>query len=190
MSEPMLELHVPRRDEFPIRQAWLADPEFMHYNVGWDVEFPGYSRATGCIEWPEQQWDAFEERLNRPAAEQGYFYVLDTRIGEAVGHVHYTVEERIASIGFNVAPSRRGEGLGGAFLALLLERIRTDTSAAVVLNEFEDERVPARRVHEKAGFHPDPETNTTFGRPTRIWRLHLERNAPEPRLATTAPPLA
>lgn len=68
-SESMLELHVPRRDKFPIRQAWLADPESMHHNAGWVVEFPGCSRATGCIEWPEQQWDAFEERLSRPAAE-------------------------------------------------------------------------------------------------------------------------
>ena len=76
-----------------VRQQWLSDPGFMAYNAGWDVQaHPGYDRVTGCIEWPESQWDAFVERLALPADRQGYFYVRDCETGAFVGHAHCAVE--------------------------------------------------------------------------------------------------
>ncbi len=175
MSFPWLELRVPLRCEFSVRKAWLADPEFMSYNAGWDLKFPGYDPVTGCVDWPEVHWDVFEERLRLPAEERAYFYVFDSRIGEPIGHVYYTVEDGVSSIGLNVIPTRRGKGLGTAFLELLLTRIREDTTATEVTNEFEDERLAARRLHQKAGFRPDPRTDVGYGRPTRTWRLRVER---------------
>lgn len=166
----MLVLHVPRADEFAVRQRWLADPAMMSFNSGWDVPHPGYDRTSGCIDWPESEWPAFEERLGRPG--QGYFYVLDTGTGEFIGHVHYEVDAgAVASIGFNVVPARRGEGLGGEFVRLLLERVWADSDAVEAANEFEDGRVAAVRVHERAGFVPDPDPTMFSGRPVRVWRL-------------------
>ena len=42
----VLELHVPSRAEFPVRRAWLADPDFMSYNADWDVDHPGHDLST------------------------------------------------------------------------------------------------------------------------------------------------
>lgn len=168
-----LSLRIPERAEFATRQAWLADPDFMSYNAGWRIDIPGYDVGTGCVDWPESQWGAFEERLCRPRDEQGYCFVIDLLTGATLGHVHYTVDGCVASIGFNVIPSHRGQGLGSEFLELLLERIREETEVTEVVNEFEDERVAAVKVHKAAGFRPDPDVSNEYGRPTRTWRLPL-----------------
>lgn len=168
----MLEFYVPARAELGVRQTWLRDPEFMAYNAGWDVSHPGYDRDTGCVEWPESEWEAFAERLALPADRQGYFYVRDTETGELVGHAHYTIEpDGAAHIGLNIVPGCRGRGLGGRVLRLLVERVWRDTLAGEIVNDFEDEREPAARVHRRCGFVPDPGTRSGWGRPTRVWRL-------------------
>lgn len=65
-----------------------------------------------------------------------------------------------------------GSGLGTEFMHLLLERVWRDTSATVVVNDFEDDRPAAAHLHRHHGFTPDPETNVATGRPTRRWHLH------------------
>lgn len=168
----MLEFHVPTRAEFHVRQEWMSDPDFMAYNAGWNSAFPGYDRDTGCIAWPESEWDAFAERLELPAHRYGYFYVLDTRTGAFVGHAHYEVgADGVAHIGLNVVAELRGRGLGGRVMDELVERIWRDTSATEIVNEFEDQRASAVRTHRRCGFAPDPETRGLWGRPTRAWRL-------------------
>lgn len=162
-------LRTPRREDFPTRQRWLADPEMMSYNAGWDVSFPGYDRSTGCIAWPMAAWAAFEERLALPASEQGYFFVEED--GVPLGHAHYRVADGVATIGFNVIPSQRGHGRGQVFLALLVERVWEQTDAAEVENEFEDDRRAAVAVHRRCGFKPARNVSSTYGRPTRRWVL-------------------
>lgn len=149
----------------------------MAFNADWDVNYPGYDRATGCIDWPESRWPAFEARLELPARRQGYFQVLDTDTDTFVGHAHYEVEEGTASIGINVVPSRRGRGLGVRVLELLVERIWRDTDAIEIVNEFEDDRDTAVRTHEHCGFVPDPDTTAKYGRPARTWRLRRAQAA-------------
>jgi hypothetical protein len=46
----VLRLHVPSRDEFAVRQGWLADPDMMSYNAGWQIAYRGYDADTGCID--------------------------------------------------------------------------------------------------------------------------------------------
>lgn len=168
----VLELHVPARSEFVVRQRWLADPEMMAFNAGWEVASEGYDRATGCIRWPQEEWAAFELRLRLPSTQHGYFYVRDVGTGAFVGHVHYVVDERSsASIGLNVEPSSRGRGWGVEMLRLLVEYIWSHTDAVEIANEFEDERLSAVRTHQRCGFVPDPRTGAEWGRPTRTWRL-------------------
>lgn len=167
----MLEFFVPSRSELYVRQAWLADPEFMSYNAGWDVDYPGYDGVTGCIDWPESQWAAFEDRLRLPADRQGYFYVRDTTARAVIGHAHYEVDgQGAAHIGINVVPAWRGRGVGERVLRLLVERIWRDTAADQIVNEFEDDRTPAVRTHLRCGFVPDAEMHDDRGRPTRTWR--------------------
>lgn len=167
-----LRLRIPPRADFQTRQAWLADPDFMSYNMGWEIDHPAYDPMTGCIDWPESQWDAFADLLERPLSECGYFFVEGGASGEALGHVHYVVNHQTASIGFNVVPAHRGSGLGHGFLAVLLESIRQNTNATEAVNEFEDGRIAAVRVHRAAGFKPGGQLNNG-GRPVRIWTLAL-----------------
>ncbi|WP_385899781.1 GNAT family N-acetyltransferase [Tessaracoccus sp. O5.2] len=168
----MLRLQVPSRDEFALRQAWLLDPEMMAYNAGWQISHAGYDPGTGCIDWPEDDWPAFEARLAQPASQQGYYFVQEDETSEFLGHVHYELHtDGAAHIGLNVIPARRGSGLGMRFMNLLLERVWQDTEAAVAINEFEDGRLDAVRLHRRCGFVPDPTTSNLYGRPTRTWRL-------------------
>lgn len=150
----------------------MADPNFMSYNAGWNVTYPGYDRATGCIDWPESQWDAFAERLGLPADRQGYFYVRDPESGAFIGHAHYELDaEGAARIGLNIIPTMRGRGLGERVLRPLIERIWRDTAAGEIVNEFEDDRTSAVGTHRRCGFAPEPDTHDGWGRPTRTWRL-------------------
>ncbi len=178
---PMLRLHRPRREELPIRQGWLADPDLMAYNAGWDVSFPGYDPATGCIDWPEPMWEGFVEAyLAADPARAGYWYLhLD---GVPVGHAHYRIVGDIAHIGVMVVPGRRGQGLAGEALRLLLDRIWSTTPAVVVQNDFEDSRGAAVALHRRAGFTPG--TLSDGPRPTRVWTLR--RPAPAAPAALVA----
>lgn len=172
-----LQLRIPDRGDFVTRQTWLADPEFMSYNAGWDISHPGYDRQSGCISWPESEWDAFQQRLDLPLGQCGYFFVESVPDHETLGHIHYTVTGTVAEIGFNVVPRHRGEGLGHQFLSMLIDAVRDLTVATEITNEFEDTRTPAVRTHRRAGFTPDAHTTSEFGRPVRTWRLPVDRGA-------------
>lgn len=162
-----LRLHVPTRNEFGIRQGWLADPEMMSFNAHQVIAHPGYDPATGCIAWLESEWDAFEDRLALPPSAQGYFYVRDVDKGY-VGHAHYRVDDDVAHIGINVIPERRGAGLGRGVLHLLIRQIWATTAVTSIENEFEDHRQAAVRIHEALGFVPD---NSPASVETRRWIL-------------------
>lgn len=165
----MLRLHIPRRDEFAIRRAWLADPQMMSYNAGWDIDHPGYDRRTGCIIWPESEWAAFEALLAQSPAQQCYYFVEDLDSGTFVGHAHYRVDDLgTAHVGVNVVPSRRGEGLGHVALGLVVATIWRSTEATEIQNDFEDGRESAVRIHARAGFVPSPALSRQG---TRTWRL-------------------
>ena len=57
----------------------------MAYNAGWQISHAGYDPGTGCIDWPEGAWPAFEARLARPASEQGYYFVQEDETSEFLG---------------------------------------------------------------------------------------------------------
>lgn len=85
-----------------------------------------------------------------------FYYVLDTDIDQFIGHVHYLVDgDATAEIGFNVIPACRRQRLGALFLRLLLDRVWEDTRAQVIVQEFEDERTAAVKVHQQCGFTPE-----------------------------------
>ncbi len=139
----------------------------MSYNAGMAIDHPGYDPATGCIAWLPSEWDTFEARLALPASRQGYFYVEEVG-GGFLGHAHYRVDDALAAhVGINVIPERRGSGLSLQFLRLVCDRVRADTHACEIVNEFEDSRVAACRTHLRCGFVPDAAL-TDSG--TRIWR--------------------
>ena len=49
-----LELYIPKPEDLWFYQKMTSDPETMSYNAGWDVDYAGYHRATGCIDHPDE----------------------------------------------------------------------------------------------------------------------------------------
>lgn len=46
-----LELYIPKLEDLWFYQKMMSDPETMSYNAGWDVDYDGYHRDTGCIDY-------------------------------------------------------------------------------------------------------------------------------------------
>ncbi|WP_158020330.1 GNAT family N-acetyltransferase [Boudabousia liubingyangii] len=156
-------LRTPTREEFPVRQAWLADPQMMSFNAGWPIDNDSYDPETGCFDWSEDRWDAWvERRLSLPPEVQGYFYVIDQESGEPVGHAHYLVEGTCAQIGLNTVPKLRRQGIATEAMTLLLERIWQDTEAEFAMNMIEQAQAPAICLHKKFGFLCSSEPAMTY----------------------------
>ena len=49
-----LELYIPKPEDLWFYQKMTSDPETMSYNAGWDVDYAGYHRDTGCIDYPDE----------------------------------------------------------------------------------------------------------------------------------------
>lgn len=49
-----LELYIPKLEDFWFFQKMTSDPETMAYNAGWDVDYDGYHRDTGCVDYPDE----------------------------------------------------------------------------------------------------------------------------------------
>lgn len=49
-----LELYIPQPEDLWFYQQMMSDPETMSYNAGWNVDYPGYHRDTGCIDYPDE----------------------------------------------------------------------------------------------------------------------------------------
>ncbi|AOZ73198.1 hypothetical protein BK816_07730 [Boudabousia tangfeifanii] len=156
-------LRTPTREEFSVRQAWLADPEMMSFNAGWPIDNDSYDRETGCFDWSEDRWDDWiERRLSLPGDVQGYFYVIDEGSGEPVGHAHYMVNGNWAEIGLNTVPRLRRQGIASQVLPLLLERVWRDTSVDFAMNLIEQSQQAAVALHEKFGFECSKEPYMVF----------------------------
>jgi RimJ/RimL family protein N-acetyltransferase len=122
------------------------------------VDDIGFVMATERLAGYEQlvgRWDAAQHRAALADGRHAYFVArLDS---EAVGFAiirDWASPERVAHIK-RIAVSRPGLGHGRSFLALLVERIFTDTEAyRIWLGVFPD-NVRARRSYEAVGFRAE-----------------------------------
>lgn len=186
-------LRLAMLEDMPLRQAWLADPAFMSYNRGWAIPVDTYDPATGCFHESLESlrrwytgWACAESR--------GYYLAVDG-VGEPVGHAHFRLESAPgadagaspadaagapasglveAHIGVNVVPARRGQGLGVLVLGALVDVLRADGRADLVVNEFEVARAAAVRTHERVGFVRGARAGTApDGSAIHRWELPL-----------------
>lgn len=159
-----------------VRRSWLADLDMMSFNRGWALDDRGYDGVTGCIEFPENRWsDWYDRWVGRPS-DRRYWFVVDSQ-GQPVGHVFFRLDQedgRVAHVGVNIVPARRGRGLGALALDLLLDEVRRDGRAAVAVNEFEDTRTAAARMHQTRGFRRTASTGVApDGSMLGRWELPL-----------------
>lgn len=48
-------LKIPTIEELWYRQKFMADPETMDYNAGYDIDLEGYNKTTGTIEFNQDK---------------------------------------------------------------------------------------------------------------------------------------
>lgn len=160
-----------------IRQRWLADPAFMAYNAGWNIDHASYHPDTGCVDFPPEGWDAWYDHWVGQRVRD-YWFVEDVT-GQPVGHAHYHVEHepggrRVANIGAAIHPDHRRRGLGLATFAELVRRIEDTDVADVARNELDAGRAAAIRIHRTLGFQPgDASGELDPARPVTTWELPL-----------------
>lgn len=154
-------LHVPELNEFWYRKKLMEDPETMSYNRGYDLDFAGYDKGTGCIAFPEEEWESCYNYFVGNEPERFYAYLVNTENGEFVGevNVHKSVGHDWYDMGIVIEAKHRGKGYANEGLRLLLHHAFIDMGAMAVHNSFEKSRNAALKAHEHAGFCKYSEEN-------------------------------
>ena len=156
MKAPIdIKLHIPRFDELSYRQKLMSDPATMSYNRGYSLDFAGYHRDTGCIDFPPQAWPGWYESWIGRESERFYAYIAAD--GRFAGEVclHSADGGRTHELGILIEASRRGEGLAKPALRLLIDRAFTVLGSEKLTNCFEPERKAALRIHTELGFEAE-----------------------------------
>ena len=84
-----LELYIPRLEELWFYQQMTSDPETMSYNAGWDVDYEGYHRDTGCIDCPDEVLADVYDRLIGHEPDRFYAYIKRSSDGAWLGEVNF-----------------------------------------------------------------------------------------------------
>lgn len=157
----MIELYVPEKADLWFRRELLSDPETMSYNKGYDLGFPEYHNDTGCIDFPEENWDSWYQRWVHAEPERYYAYLRRSEDGAFLGEVNLYQKGPAGTyeMGIVLHSRYRGQGYSKEGIRLLLSQAFEVMGAAAVTNEFEASRKAAWKIHEEAGFEPVAEEN-------------------------------
>lgn len=149
-----INLYIPQLKDLRFRQELQADPATMSYNAGWDVDFPGYHRDTGCVDFPESKWASWHAAWVNREPKRFYAYIQRSADGMWLGEVnfHYVPEKDWWDMGIVLCASCRGKGYGTPALRLLLDHAFRDCGVTRVHNDFEPARAAAGKIHRDAGF--------------------------------------
>lgn len=154
MMKESLYLHVPECGELWYRQKMMQDPETMGYNKGYDMDFAGYDKTTGCIAFPKQEWADWYAYFVGNEPQRFYAYVARKEDGAWIGevNVHRALDAGWYEMGIVLEAGYRKKGYAEEALRLLLKHAFEKMGADKVHNEFEAERTAAVRAHLAAGF--------------------------------------
>ena len=86
--EPLVSLRQPQLSELWYRKHLLSDPETMRYNRGYDLGFSGYHNETGCIDFPESDWEAWFNWFCQSEPQRFYAYIVRCSDGVFLGEVN------------------------------------------------------------------------------------------------------
>lgn len=149
-----LELYVPAKDELWFYQKMLSDPDTMSYNANLELEYEGYHKDTGCIDFPKSEWAEWHEYWTNNQPQRFYAYIRRTSDGAWVGDVnfHYTHENDWWDMGIVIFAPYRNKGYAVSALRLLAYHAFRNCGIAKLHNEFETSRRAALKCHLAAGF--------------------------------------
>ena len=150
----MIDLYIPKREDLWFYQKMMSDPETMSYNAGWDVDFDGYHRDTGCIDYPDEVLDDWYAQWVGMEPDRFYAYIRRTSDGMWIGDVnfHHSPEKDWWDMGIVIYAPYRGKGYAAPALKLLLDRAFRVCGISRLHNDFETTRDAAWAIHRKVGF--------------------------------------
>ncbi len=151
-----LELYIPKLEDLWFYQQMTSDPETMSYNAGWDVDYAGYHRDTGCIDYPDEVLPDWYDRWIGNEPDCFYAYIKRSLDGAWIGDVcfHYTPEKDWWDMGIVLYAPFRGKGYAVSALRLLLDHAFRVCGISRIHNDFAAARneIAAWETHRKAGF--------------------------------------
>ena len=151
-----LELYIPKLEDLWFYQKMMSDPDTMSYNAGWDVEYDGYHRDTGCIDYPDEVLADWYDGWVGNEPDCFYAYIKRSSDGVWIGDVnfHYTPEKDWWDMGIVIYAPYRGKGYAVPALKLMLDHAFRDCGISRIHNDFAVDRneIAAWETHRKAGF--------------------------------------
>ncbi|MEN6596047.1 MAG: GNAT family N-acetyltransferase [Clostridiaceae bacterium] len=159
--EAIVRLYKPLLNDLWYRKQLLSDPETMRYNSGYDLNFAGYDRETGCIEFPESGWEAWYNWFCQSEPQRYYAYIVRCSDGVFLGEVnlHQNVSGDWYDMGIVLEAAFRGKEYSTEALRLLLYEAFDRLGATEVRNDFEPDRSAALKAHLAVGFRVIGEEN-------------------------------
>lgn len=121
MRKNSVYLKEPDLKNYWYKQKLLSDPLTMSYNAGWDVSYTGYYYDTGCIDFPEENW---EISYKKAQVSNNYFaYIVKKDDDTYVGYInfHWNDTNKKYECGILIEKSYRKKGYGKEALELLFE---------------------------------------------------------------------
>ena len=151
-----LDLYIPKREDLWFYQQMMSDPETMSYNAGWAVDYAGYHRDTGCIDYPDEVLNEWYHQWIGNEPERFYAYIRRSADGTWIGDVnfHYTPQNDWWDMGIVIYAPFRGKGYAVPALKLMLDHAFRICGISKIHNDFAVARneIAAWQTHRKAGF--------------------------------------
>ncbi len=152
-----LTLHIPGIREMEHRQKWLSQPETMAYNAHQPYEAEGYNPATGCIDFPIQDWRYWRDVWLWREPNRYSAYLQDEQTGAFVGEAcyYYDMESDQYGTGILIEGKLRRRGYGTEGLKLLVEHAFKHPEVDCLFVELPADREDAVRMYLTAGFREE-----------------------------------
>lgn len=173
-----LYLKVPTYNELYYKKHLQEDPHTMDYNAGYDLDFKGYDKSTGCIAFPEEKWeDWYNNQKNKD--HNFYAYICKKENNEFIGSVnfHFNFETNRYDCGILIEAKHRGQGYSEEALRLLVETAFNKYNIDTLYDNFPVTRTSAIKAFERVGFKPSGGTYfmKKFGKDEEIIIFKLEK---------------
>ena len=149
-----IELYIPKKEDLWYRQKMMEDPKTMDYNKGYFLESSNYDNETGCILFPEEDWEDWYAYFINQEPKRYYAYILRKGDHTFLGDVclRKINDKNEYEMGIVIESIHRSKGYSKVALKLLLEIAFEKLHAQAVLNSFEETRTAALHLHLSTGF--------------------------------------
>ena len=149
-----IELYIPKKEDLWYRKRMMEDPKTMDYNKGYFLDSPNYDNETGCILFPEEDWEDWYSYFINQEPKRYYAYILRKSDNTFLGEVclHQIDDANEYGMGIVIESIHRNKGYAKEALHLLLEIAFKKLHAKDIHNSFEETRQAALHIHLNAGF--------------------------------------